>query len=240
MSQHEIDFVKGWVRTSLIDFPGKIATVLYTEGCNLRCPICHNPELITYPERYESIALAEIIAYLKEREDLVDGIVISGGEPLLRPQTLDLLEEIRPLPIAIKLDTNGTFPERLQEIISRKLVDMISMDVKGSKTLYPLVTGVDDFDISRIDQSLAILKQGQVDYEIRTTVIPQIIDLQAIDDIVSWIGTVERYVLQQFRPIMTLDARYRSLEPLPDAELNEMAKLARQKIANVSVRGLAA
>lgn len=239
MGQHSIDFVKGWVRTSLIDYPGKIATVLYTEGCNLRCPICHNPELITYPERYESIDLSEILTYLKDREDMVDGVVISGGEPLLRPETMDLLEQFRSLKIAIKLDTNGCFPDRLAEILSHKLVDMVAMDVKGSKSLYPLVSGVKDFDVSKIDQSLTLLKQSSVDYEIRTTVIPQVIDLKAVTDIVGWIGPVRHYVLQQFRPVMTLDARYRYLEPLPDAQLNAMAEIARKVISDVSVRGLA-
>ena len=239
MSQHSIDFVKGWVRTSLIDFPGKIATVLYTEGCNLRCPICHNPELITYPDRYESIDLSEIFTYLKDREDLVDGIVISGGEPLLRPETMDLLEQFRSLNIAIKLDTNGCFPDRLEEIISRKLVDSIAMDVKGSKSLYPLVTGMSEFNVSKIDQSLAVLKQDRVDYEVRTTIIPQLIDLKVLADIVSWIGPVKHYVLQQFRPVMTLDARYRSLDPTPEDQLNEMADFARKVIPNVSIRGLA-
>ncbi len=239
MGQHSIDFVKGWVRTSLIDYPGKIATVLYTEGCNLRCPICHNPELITYPERYESIDLSEIFTYLKDRAGMVDGIVVSGGEPLLRPETLDLLEQFRSLKIAIKLDTNGCFPDRLAEILSHNLVDMVAMDVKGSKRLYPLVSGMKDFAVSKIDQSLTLLKQSSVDYEIRTTVIPQVIDIQAVTDIVEWIGPVQHYVLQQFRPVMTLDARYRYLEPLPDVQLNEMAEIARKVISDVSVRGLA-
>jgi pyruvate formate lyase activating enzyme len=118
-------------------------------------------------------------------------------------------------------------------------VDMVAMDVKGSKSLYPLVTSVHDFDTAKIDRCLTILKQGAVEYEIRTTVIPQVIDIQAVSDIVTWIGPVWHYVLQQFRPVMTLDARYRYLEPLPEADLMQMAEIARKVIPNVSIRGLA-
>lgn len=239
MIQRNIDFIKGWVKTTFIDFPGKIATVIYTEGCNLRCPICHNPELIMFPDRYESIDITEIFAYIEERKALIDGIVLSGGEPLFHPETLDLLAALRPLPVAIKLDTNGYFPERLEQIVQNKSVDMIAMDVKGSPSLYPLVTGIEKFDIRKIESSLEILRKGSVPFEIRTTVIPQVIDEQVIADIAAWISPVDQYVLQQFRPVMTLDPQYRNLEPLSENRLNAMAEIAREVISNVTVRGIA-
>ena len=239
MDRDSIDFIKGWVKTSFIDFPGKIATVLYTEGCNLRCPICHNPELITYPERYESIDIDEIFAYIEQREALIDGVVISGGEPLIHPETVALLEALRALPVAIKLDTNGCFPERLEQIIVNKLVDMIALDVKAPPYLYPLVSGNKRFDITKLEHSLAVLRAGAVPFEIRTTVIPQVIDEQALTDLVAWITPVDHYVLQQFRPVMTLDPEFRNLHPLPEYRLTTMAEIARRVIPDVAIRGIA-
>ncbi|MBI9049021.1 MAG: anaerobic ribonucleoside-triphosphate reductase activating protein [Anaerolineaceae bacterium] len=238
MKPVDIDFIKGWVRTSLIDYPGKIATVIYTAGCNLRCPICHNPELINAPNRYDAITLSEIFDYLNRRKGVIDGIVITGGEPLFHVDMVSLLEQLRALPVAIKLDTNGCYPERLQEIIERKLVDMIAMDIKSSKPLYAQLTGVKMDNSKAIERSLTILKQSGISYEIRTTVIPGVIDRGVIAEIVNWIAPVQQYALQQFRPVITLDPNYRKLEPISDYELNEMLELARQCIPDVSVRGL--
>lgn len=239
MNRHNIDFIKGWAKTSFIDFPGKIATVLYTGGCNLRCPICHNPELVTDLEQYESINMEEIFTYIQERQALIDGVVISGGEPLVHQETLALIDQFRALPVAIKLDTNGCFPDRLESIVNQKHVDMISLDVKAPPALYPLVSGNAGFDIQKIERSMAILRNGAVPYEIRTTVIPHIIDEKAIGDLTAWIKPVKHYVIQQFRPIMTLDPQYRKLEPLPENRLYAMADIARKVIPDVTVRGLA-
>ena len=148
----EFNFIKGWVRTSLIDYPGRIATVIYTGGCNLRCPFCHNPELLEHPERYDSIALREILEFMSLRNGVIDGVVISGGEPLVHKQIIDLLQLLRTYDIGIKLDTNGCFPERLKQIIDLQLVDMVAMDIKASKDYYATAVGSKNGVVTKIEK----------------------------------------------------------------------------------------
>ena len=234
----EIDFIKGWVRTSLIDYSGKIATVIYTGGCNLRCPFCHNPELLSGGDGYETIAFQEIMEFLKFREGMIDGIVVSGGEPLIHKSIITLFRKLREFDIQIKLDTNGCFPEQLQMILDLGLIDMVAMDIKSSRDAYSEIVGNKRDIVKKIDASLNILKSSSIPFELRTTILPNIHTKQMMLDIVQWIAPVEHYYLQQFRPEVTLDHSYNRLRPVTQSELKELQLVCQQIIPQTSIRGL--
>jgi pyruvate formate lyase activating enzyme len=234
----DIDFIKGWVRTSLIDFPGKIATVIYTGGCNLRCPFCHNPELLNGGDTYETIAFTEVLEFLKLRAGVIDGIVVSGGEPLIHKSIFNLLHKLREFDIKIKLDTNGCYPERLQRILELQLVDMVAMDIKASKETYAEVVGMKNDMTTKIDASLHILKASSIPFELRTTILPNFHTKQMMMDIVQWIAPVDHYYLQQFRPEVTLDDSYKQLQPVSESKLKSFQLICQQEIPHTEIRGL--
>jgi pyruvate formate lyase activating enzyme len=234
----DFPYIKGWVRTSLIDYPGLIATVLYTACCNLRCPFCHNPELLFGGEDVDSIDLIEILNFSNLRKGMVEGIVVSGGEPLLHASIIDLLKLLRAQALKIKLDTNGCFPDRLQEVLHLGLVDMVAMDIKASKNAYDKATGIRHLLPDKVVQSLQILKSSNIPFELRTTIIPDFHTKEMMRDIAEWIAPVDSYVLQQFQPEDTFAPDYRKLKPLSEGELISMKQIAEQYIQNVSIRGL--
>ena len=163
----------GLQKLTLLDYPGKTACTVFLAGCNLRCPFCHNSGLLTHsaPAVLDD---AELLAFLRKRQGLLDGVCITGGEPTLCPELPELLRAIRDLGYSIKLDTNGTRPERLGEIVAQGLVDYVAMDVKNSPARYARTTGCPGLDLSAVAQSLRLLLLGETDYELRTTVVEEL------------------------------------------------------------------
>ncbi|HEC35543.1 MAG TPA: anaerobic ribonucleoside-triphosphate reductase activating protein, partial [Anaerolineae bacterium] len=164
--------LKGWARTSLIDFQDHIATVLFTGGCNFRCPICHNCDLVLRPGELPDLSEAEVWAFLARRRGLVDGVVITGGEPTLQPDLIPFLRRLREQGLDIKLDTNGYRPDVLERLLSAGLVDYVAMDVKAPPEKYPLLAGRADVDVALVQRSIGLLRDSGVLYEFRTTVVP--------------------------------------------------------------------
>ena len=172
--------ISGFQKLTLLDFPGPTACTVFTCGCNMRCPFCHNTPLVlgTAEEHYSE---DEIFSFLKKRQGLLDGVAITGGEPLLQKDIIAFIKKIKELGYAVKLDTNGSFPERLQEIISEGLVDYIAMDIKNCKEKYSLTAGA-DIDFALIEKSTELIKNSGIPHEFRTTVVRE---LHTEEDIIS-------------------------------------------------------
>jgi len=245
--------IKGWVRTSLIDYPGKIAAVLFTSGCNFRCPYCQNSELVLHPEGLPEIDPAEIFKLLTRRRGLIDGVVITGGEPTLQKGLDDFLRKVKELGpstlrqgsgqaalrtgLAAKLDTNGYHPQILRDLLEQRLLDYVAMDIKAPLAKYPLAAGV-PVDVQRIEESVRQILASGIDHEFRTTVVPGIVAPEDVEEMARLIAGAGKYILQQFRPQGTLAPRFREIAPYPAQTLLEMAQAAERWIGEVEVRGL--
>ena len=229
--------IRGWVRTSLIDYPGKIATVLFTGGCNFRCPYCQNSELVLHPESLPEIDPAEIFQLVTRRWGLIDGVVITGGEPTLQKGLEGSLRKVKELGLAIKLNTNGYRPQVLRELLERGLLDYVAMDIKTSLAKYHLAAGV-PVDVRRIEESVSLILSLGVDHEFRTTVVPGIVAPEDLEEMAKLICGAGRYILQQFRPQETLEPHFREIVPYPAQTLLEMAQAAERWIEEVEARGL--
>lgn len=185
----------GLQKMTLLDFPGRVACTLFTSGCNFRCPFCHNTPLVTggAPEFSE----AALFGFLQKRRGLLDGVALTGGEPLLHPELPELLEKIRGLGYAIKLDTNGSFPDRLKKVLDAGLVDYVAMDVKNSKDKYDLTAGCAGV-LPRVERSVRLLMQGGTDYEFRTTLVDELHEPEDFAAIGQWLRGAKRYYIQDF------------------------------------------
>lgn len=186
----------GLQKMTLLDFPGRVACTVFTVGCNLRCPFCHNSSLVLTPELPE-LSLEEFFAFLRKRQGLLDGVAVTGGEPLLHPELPGFLEQIRALGYAVKLDTNGCFPERLQAVLEAGLADYVAMDVKNSREKYEQTAGVAGI-LPRVEESVALLRAGKTPFEFRTTLVDELHEPADFTAIGQWIAGTERYFIQGF------------------------------------------
>lgn len=228
---------KGWERTSLIEYPDHIATVLFCGGCNFRCPMCHNAGLVLQPDSLEDIPHTDIWRFLAQRRRLVDAVVVSGGEPTLQTGLVPFFSQAHEEGLKTKLDTNGYHPLVIQALLSAGLVDYIAMDIKAPPERYKQLTGLPLFEIGLIEESISLLLNSSIDYEFRTTVVPGLLRAEDVAAIAHWIKGAKKYVLQQFRPSSTLDPALESLSPFPISLLKQMADCASADIAVVSIRG---
>lgn len=228
--------INGFQKLTILDYPGKVACIVFTPGCNFRCPFCHNASLVTHIDKETYIDVDEVLSYLKKRQGLLDGVVITGGEPLLQDEIEDFIAEIKSLGYSVKLDTNGSFPEKLISVVEKGLVDYVAMDIKNSKEKYGETIGVSDFDISPIEHSVEFLLLGKVDYEFRTTVVKNFHTLDDIQDIVVWLKGTHKYFLQNF--VDSGDLISDGLEPVSALLLKEMKEKALEFIPTVEIRGI--
>lgn len=229
-------YINGFQKLTVLDYPGKVACIVFTPGCNFRCPFCHNASLVTHIDKETYIDIDEVLSYLKKRQGLLDGVVITGGEPLLQNGIEDFIAQIKKLGYLVKLDTNGSFPEKLISLVEKGLVDYVAMDIKNSKEKYGLTIGAEDFDISPIERSVDFLLQNKVDYEFRTTIVQGLHTLDDIQDIVVWIKGTHKYFLQNF--VDSGDLIKPDLEPVSALLLKEMKEKATEFIPSVEIRGI--
>jgi pyruvate formate lyase activating enzyme len=227
--------IQGLQKMTLLDYPGKVACTIFLGGCDLRCPFCHNAPLLSGRLRAQ-MTQDELLAFLAKRKGLLDGVCLTGGEPLLRPDLEQLLREIKDLGYAMKLDTNGTHPERLRALAKQGLVDYVAMDVKNSPQRYARTVGVPDLDLTAIEQSVAFLLEGTLDYELRTTVVKEFHDEASFRAIGLWLAGAKRYFLQSFvdRDTVLLPG----LHPCARDELETFADILRPDIPAVALRGV--
>jgi pyruvate formate lyase activating enzyme len=230
--------IKGLIKTSIVDFPGKVATVVFTGGCNFRCPYCHNVDLVLRPESLPDITVGEVFRLLAERQGFVDGVVITGGEPTLQSDLADFVRKLKALGLNVKLDTNGYRPRSIQLLLQDRLLDYVAMDVKGAPEKYPLVAGR-RIEIKRIENSIQLILASEIEYEFRTTAVPGMVTVQDVETIARSIAGARRYVIQQFRSSSsTLSPQIAKMDPYPVTVLEEMADAAQRWVSDVSIRGI--
>ncbi|RKY30548.1 MAG: anaerobic ribonucleoside-triphosphate reductase activating protein [Candidatus Omnitrophota bacterium] len=227
--------IGGLTKTSLIEYPGMISAVVFTQGCNFRCPYCHNPELVEPSLSNPKIPEDEVIDFLKRRKKYLEAVVITGGEPCLQEDLIDFIVKLKEIGYMVKLETNGSFPEVLSKIIERKLVDFISMDIKGPLDKYDIIAGV-KVDISKIKESISLIMDSGIDFEFQTTVVKSMLEEKDFEKIGNLIKGAKSYVLQRFVPSKTLNPEFMKEETYSDEKLNEIKKIMEKYVLNCRIR----
>lgn len=190
--------INGFQKMTMLDFPGRVACTVFTAGCNLRCPFCHNAGLVTKINLAEEYKKEDILEYLAKRKGILDGVCITGGEPLLTDETEEFIKKVNEIGLAVKLDTNGFFPERLKKIVDQGLVEYVAIDIKNSKKKYAETVGLSKIDLAPLEESVEFLINGKVNYEFRTTIVKEFHQTQDIVEIGEWIKGAKQYYLQNF------------------------------------------
>lgn len=227
--------IKGFQKLTLLDFPGKTACTVFTGGCNFKCPFCHNALLVTEMDEDE-FTEEEIFAHLKKRKNVLDGVAVTGGEPLLQKDIERFLYEIKELGYSVKLDTNGSFPEKLKGILELSLVDYVAMDIKNSKALYSDTIGVKNFNLKPVEESVELLKNSTVDYEFRTTVTGNFHTLESMEELAQWIQGAPKYFLQNFVDSGNLIDP--SCKGVSKMEMEQMLDVVKRYVPGAQLRGI--
>ena len=226
--------IAGFQKLTLLDYPSKVACIIFTQGCNYKCPYCQNSGLIEH-ENEELINEEEIFAYLNKRKGVIDGIVISGGEPTIQKDLKTFMKRVKDMGLLIKLDTNGSNPNLVEEVINEGLVDYIAMDIKNVLELYKDVTDVKP-NIVNLKRSIELIKNSPIEHEFRTTIIKNIHDIDKILKICSYVDTNQKMFLQNFE--QSENVKDKKLESFNKDELIDIQKKVRERFPNVKVRGV--
>ena len=230
--------VTGIQKLTLLDYPGVVACTVFTAGCNFRCPFCHNAMLVL-PEQIDDECLTdeEVFGFLKKRRGVLDGVAVTGGEPLLHADMPEFLARVKELGYKIKLDTNGSNPELLSEIVKNKLVDRVAMDIKNAPEEYARTIGLKSFDIAPVERSKEMLLRGDIDYEFRTTVVKGIHTKESLIGAAKWIEGAKEYYLQQFKDSGNLILPD-GLSAYDEKQMHTLADAVRDYVPTVEVRGV--
>ena len=228
--------IKGLAKLTLLDFPERVACTVFTGGCNLRCPFCHNASLAVRAGEVDAIPEDEFFSFLKKRQGILTGVCITGGEPLLNPDIDIFIEKIRALGYAVKLDTNGCFPDRLRDLIDRGLLDYVAVDIKNSRESYGRTVGVDGFDVSDVEETVALLKEGRVSYEFRTTVVSELHSDEDFHSIGKWIEGADKYFLQCF--VDSGDLIGGGLSAPTKEDMERYQHIVKKYVTNTHIRGV--
>lgn len=233
---------KGFQKTSLIEYPGKIVSVVFTAGCNFRCPFCQNPELVLNPNSLPSVSSKEVVSHLISKKKWLDGLAITGGEPMICKDLPNFVREVKREGFLVEIETNGTNPQMLKDLIADKLIDYVALDIKAPLVWekYKRAAGINDEDLFRkVKESVEVLLElkSDIDYELRSTVVPGLIGEEDVLAIARQVKRAKRYVLQQFLPRITLDKQYERLKPYSKEVLEKMRKRAESYVETCQVRG---
>ncbi len=223
----------GFEKLSLLDYEDKVSAVLFTNYCNFSCPFCHNG--LSLLRNHVEINFDEIMTYLTSRKGLLDAVVISGGEPTLMNDLVEKIKQIKDLGFLIKLDTNGTHPEVIKELISSSLVDYIAMDIKNSEEKYPLTTNTMDIDMNKIKESITLIMNSGIDYEFRTTLVNEFHTMEDMKEIAKLIKNAKRLFLQKF--VSRETCFNKNLHPIDEDLANKFVSLLKKDIKEVKLRG---
>ena len=225
--------ILGLEKVSFVDYEGKICATIFTGGCNFRCPFCHNSSLVNCTAT--PIGENDVLTYLIERKTLLDGVTIIGGEPCLQKDLPTFARKIKDMGYKIKLDTNGTFPEIVEMLISEKLIDYVAIDIKNAYSHYKAISGVINPAIEKIKQTLSILKRNHIDYELRTTLVNEFHSIQTITQMAEDLNGEKILYLQKF--VDSGDCLSKNLSPIPKEKAITFQKILSNKINNVKLRG---
>jgi pyruvate formate lyase activating enzyme len=228
--------IGGLQKTTLLDYPDIISAIVWTIDCNFRCPFCYNKNLVF--GNLNSIPVNEILSFLKKRQGILEGLVISGGEPLIQKDIIDFTGKVKKLGYLIKIDTNGMFPDKIKQLIEKNLVDYIAMDVKASKKKYSLLSGV-KVDITNIKKSIDIIRNYANNYEFKTTFVPNLLKKKDIIEIAKWLKDSKTYYLQQFKyKTPLLSSELEMVEPYDKEYILNTLDAIKPYFKNCSVRGI--
>ena len=228
-------FIHGFQKTTLLDFPQKVAATVFTGGCNLRCPFCHNASLVTHVDPKQIIPEEEVFSYLSKRKGILDGVCITGGEPLLQKDLEEFCDRIHKLGLLVKLDTNGSFPKRLRSLIENKQVDYIAMDIKNSLHLYPVTCGLDHMP-DGIEESIRLIMSSGLPYEFRTTVVRELHTEESLLSLAHTIEGAEQYFLQGFTDSGDLISE--GLSAYSEEEMKHLLARVKTVLPCASLRGV--
>jgi len=235
--------IKGLQKTTLLDYPGKVSCIVFVGGCNFRCPFCHNSDLVLEPQKLPTIAEDDFFNFIKTRVGLLDGVVITGGEPTLNSDLSRFMKKVKGLGFLVKLDTNGSNPEMVKELIKDRLVDYIAMDLKGPLKKYYKYIGQSQnhgCHAEHIETSIKIISESRVEFELRTTVVPTLHtkkDLLEMAKQLNNIGNVKWY-LQQFSPKKCLDPRFEKIKPYPKSFFEDSLSEIKKYLPTTFLRGV--
>ncbi len=227
--------IKGLHKTSLLDYPDKVATTVFTGGCNFRCPYCHNADLVLNVNKIKSYSEKEVLEHLEKRKHVLDGICITGGEPTLQDDLIDFIKKVQEIGLAIKLDTNGYNPKVLKELIDKGLIHYVAMDIKNSKEKYVMTTGI-DIDVKKITESINILICSNIEYEFRTTVTQELHTANDFEGIGKWLNGAKKYYLQQF--VYSNKQIEQGFSPYSPQKLTEFQNIMEKHVEKVIIRGV--
>ncbi len=228
--------IKGLQKTTLVDYPGKVACTIFLGGCDFGCGFCHNRDLVLNPKELPTIEEEELLAYLKEKSKWLDGVCISGGEPLLHDELVDFIPKVKELGYLVKVDTNGANPELLKKLIDRKLIDYVAMDVKNSLEKYEETIRA-KVDLEKIKESVKLIMGSSVDYEFRTTVVPGLHTKEDMMKIGELLKGSKRFFVQNFKPAKeVIEQKYEELKPFSKEELEEFKKILEEYVDEVEIR----
>ena len=228
--------IHGLQKITLLDYPGKVACTVFLAGCNFRCPFCHNASLVTHIDPGKKISEDDVIAFLKKRSGVLDGVCITGGEPLLSPGLEEFIRRIREMGYLVKLDTNGSQANRLISLAEKGLLDYVAMDIKNSLEKYAETVGCPGFDMTAVKESAALLMESDVDFEFRTTAVKPFHTAEDMEAIGQWLSGAPRYFLQTFVDSGNLVGE--GCAPFSPSEMQELAEKARPWFKTVAIRGI--
>ncbi len=226
----------GLQKFSLVDYPGKLAATVFTGGCNFRCPFCHNAPLVTQIDPDTELTVDEVLSFLKSRKGLLDGVVLSGGEPLLHDGVADFARAVREIGFCFKLDTNGSFPDRLSYLLNEGLLDYVAMDIKNSLPKYAQTIGVPGYDTAPIERSVQLLMQSGIPFEFRTTLVKELHSEEDMIEITHWLEGAPRYALQTFVDSGNLIGS--GLSAFSPEQMERFAKQMQPYLGEVILRGV--
>ena len=232
--------IRGLIESSLLEWEGRVSTVVCLQGCNLRCPFCHSHNLISRDLPREVVPLRDVLALLGDRRGWTDGVVVSGGEPCIHPELPEFLAAFKSIGLPVKLDTNGTYPGMLADLIDMGLADYVAMDLKAplEEVRYAAAAGTCT-DVAAVARSAALLLRGRVDYEFRTTVCPAVVSLEDLEPMARSVAGARRYILQQFVPETAFRRELRAVRPYASCDLLAVSQKLRGIVKSCTLRGQA-
>ena len=228
--------ISGMQKLTLLDYPGKTACLIFTQGCNFRCPFCHNKDLLNEEIKTEVVEEDEVFRYLEKRKGLLDGICISGGEPLLQPDIETFITKVREMGFKIKLDTNGSSPSKLKRLIDKGLLDYVAMDIKNDFLDYDKTSGIEMINVENIKRSISILENSNIEYEFRTTIVKELHNLLGLEEICKYLGSNVKYYIQNYKDCDTV--LQKGLSGFNTSELVSIENKLKLINPNVMVRGI--
>jgi len=228
--------IGGFQKTSLLDYPDEISAIIWTVGCDFRCPFCYNKDIVL--GKAGLVPEEEVLVFLQKRKGLLGALVISGGEPLMQEDIADFIKKIKDIDYLVKIDTNGMHPEKLKDLIDQKLIDYVAMDIKAPKNKYDKLTDIKT-DIKKVEKSVEIIKNSTVGYEFKTTFTPELLTKEDIVEIAKWLEGSKRFYLQQFKnDVPLLSYKLENVSPYPKEYLTETLEAIKPFFKNCDVRGI--